>query len=234
MTTLRLWLTLPLLLAAFASGCANAPGSHSNGLAGDGSVASPCDDKVCDGGRHCELRVPPCAPDSPACEPVAVCVDDDVSEDCGGVTCALHERCAWVPTPCAPGQGVCEAQVCVLDVERLCAQQVCPSGTRCEPLAEPCGGDDGACALYVHCVDDEPAPCTPDDCGPQPPTLPCADESPSQACDREETGECGWRQLACPHVGEPCTGCEPCPIPEFGECQWTEIGVCSQVSASCV
>ena len=171
--TLRPLLILPLLVTATATalsvGCVATPGNQNNHLNGDGSVTSPCQTKVCALGQHCELFATPCAPDSPACEPVAVCVADEVV-DCGVMV------------------------------------------------------DSGV----------EEQPCTPDDCGPQPPTLPCADESPSQACDREEHGTCGWRQLECPLIGEPCTGCEPCPIPEFGECQWTVVGVCSQVSADCV
>ena len=121
-------------LALLATGCASSSSSgNSNGLRTDGSVADPCDDVQCEAGQHCELLATPCAPESPRCEPVPVCVPD------------------------------------------------------------------------------EQAACTNDECGPVPPTLP-----------------------ECPRIGDPCTGCEPCPIPEFGECQWTEIGVCSQVSDSCV
>ncbi len=144
-------------LALLATGCASSSSSgNSNGLRTDGSVADPCDDVQCEAGQHCELLATPCAPESPSCEPVPVCVPD------------------------------------------------------------------------------EQAACTNDECGPVPPTLPCADGQVSQTCARDTAGECGWQHPECPRIGDPCTGCEPCPIPEFGECQWTEIGVCSQVSDSCV
>ena len=114
-----------------------------------------------------------------------------------------------------------------------CAALVCASGQRCELVATPCAPETEPCEPVPVCVPDVVA-CTIEACGDQPPTLPCADESPSQACARDEAGECGWQQLECPHVGDPCVGCEPCPTPELGECRWTELGVCSQVSASCM
>ncbi len=158
--------------------------------------------------------------------------EDAGADACKTVTCELWQRCELVDTPCVPG-GACEpVPVCVLDVERLCAEQACEAGTHCEPLDEPCGPIT-QCALFVHCVADEPPACTPDDCGVQPPTLPCADETPAQRCARDAAGECGWQQNECPHVGDPCEGCTPCPIPEFTECRWTDIGVCEQASDAC-
>ena len=151
----------PLSLAVFAllaTACASSPSSgNHNGLRLDGSVDDPCDSQVCEQGQHCELLATPCAPNSPTCEPVPVCVADEAAE------------------------------------------------------------------------------CTTEACGPVPPTLPCADGSATpQVCTRNSQGTCGWEQPACPRIGDPCTGCEPCPIPEFGECRWTEIGVCAQASDSCV
>lgn len=113
-----------------------------------------------------------------------------------------------------------------------CADTSCAADQHCELVWPPCAPG-GACEPVPVCVPDA-TECTVDACGPQPPTLPCADGSPSQACERGEQGDCGWQQLECPHVGDPCVDCEPCPIPEFGECRWTEVGVCSQVSLSCV
>lgn len=147
-----------ITFALLATACGSAPGSgHNSELRADGSVADACDEKACEEGEHCELLATPCAPNSPTCEPVPVCVPDAVSD------------------------------------------------------------------------------CTNEECGPLPPTLPCADGSAvPQVCTRDSAGSCGWEQPACPAIGDPCTGCEPCPIPEFGECRWTEIGVCSQASDSCV
>ena len=77
-------------LALLATGCASSSSSgNSNGLRTDGSVADPCDDVQCEAGQHCELLATPCAPESPSCEPVPVCVPDEqaacTNDECGPV-----------------------------------------------------------------------------------------------------------------------------------------------------
>lgn len=116
-----------------------------------------------------------------------------------------------------------------------CDPHVCAEGEHCELLATPCAPDSPTCEPVPACVPDATVDCTDEECGPLPPTLPCADGSAvPQVCTRNSAGTCYWEQPACPAIGDPCTGCEPCPIPEFGECRWTAIGVCSQASDSCV
>lgn len=143
---------------------------------------------------------------------------------------------ALLATGCASTDGTGRRGELVVDggtEEATCDGVECDAGEHCELVEQDCASP--LCVPVPTCVVDAPTDCTNEECGPLPPTLPCADGSAvPQVCRRNSSGTCGWEQPACPQIGDPCTGCEPCPIPEFSECRWTEIGVCSEASDSCV
>lgn len=157
--------------------------------------------------------------------------EDQIGDPCDSTFCACDEHCVIIP-------GVLDRAVCVANETSegdTCDDVACDAGEHCELLATPCAPDSPSCEPVPVCVPDVTADCTDEECGPLPPTLPCADGSAvPQVCTRHSAGACSWVQPACPQIGDPCTGCEPCPIPEFSECRWTEIGVCSEASDSCV